>query len=209
MRAVSSAVSVAAHVGLGVLVLAGTTNRVRSMPASARDIEFVVSASPSRSAPAHGAQGLPLPLPAPPDAGPLSAAAPVIEGVPSLAPQFSGFVPSAAAPSQVAGAWAEAIGEAGPQVLTGPLPAYPELLRQAGVQGRVVLEAVVDTSGRVVPASVAVISATNPAFVAPARQALLATLFRPALVRGRLVALRVQIPYEFTIRSSHFFGTSP
>lgn len=48
----------------------------------------------------------------------------------------------------------------------------PELrLRQAGVQGRVVLEAVVDTTGRVVASSVQVVAATHPGFVAPVRQA--------------------------------------
>jgi protein TonB len=101
------------------------------------------------------------------------------------------------------------LGEGGPEVLTGPLPVYPELLRQAGIQGRVVLEAIVDSGGRVVPGSIAVVSATNPAFVAPARQALLATLFRPALVGGRMVAVHVRIPYDFTIRAGQSLWTSP
>ena len=86
-------------------------------------------------------------------------------------------------------------------MLTAPLPVYPELLRQAGVQGRVVLEAVVDTTGRVLPQSILVVSGTNPAFVAPARQALLATLFRPARVGGKAVQMRIRIPYDFAIRN--------
>jgi protein TonB len=89
------------------------------------------------------------------------------------------------------------------------LPVYPELLRQAGIQGRVVLEAVVDTSGRIVPASIVVVSATHPVFVAPSRQALLATVFRPAMVGGRIVAVHVRIPYDFTIRTSQSLRTSP
>ncbi len=83
----------------------------------------------------------------------------------------------------------------------GPLPVYPELLRQAGVQGGVVLEAVVDTTGRVLATSIAVVSATHPGFVAPARQALLATLFHPAMVGGKAIRMRVRIPYEFAIRN--------
>ena len=75
------------------------------------------------------------------------------------------------------------------EVLSGPLPVYPDLLRQAGVQGRVVLEAVVDTTGRVLGESILVVSATNPGFVAPARQALQATLFRPATVGGKACGL--------------------
>ncbi|OLC85930.1 MAG: hypothetical protein AUG85_00825 [Gemmatimonadetes bacterium 13_1_20CM_4_66_11] len=89
----------------------------------------------------------------------------------------------------------------GPQVLTGPLPRYPELLRQAGIQGRVLLEAIVDTTGQVLRDSILVVSATQSEFVAAARQALLTTLFRPAFVAGRAVRTRVRIPYEFAIRS--------
>jgi len=87
------------------------------------------------------------------------------------------------------------------EVLTGPLPVYPDLLRQAGVQGRVVLEAVVDTTGRVLAPSISIVSATNPGFIAPARQALVATLFRPAMIGGTAVRMRVRIPYEFAIRN--------
>jgi protein TonB len=86
------------------------------------------------------------------------------------------------------------------EILTSPLPLYPELLRQAGVQGKVVLEAVVDTTGRVLPLSISVVSATNTSFVAPARQALLTTLFRPAMAGGKPIRMRVRIPYDFTIR---------
>src|SRR6059058_4425934 len=35
-----------------------------------------------------------------------------------------------------------------PVLLAGPPPAYPDLLRAAGIQGRVVLQAVIDTLGR-------------------------------------------------------------
>lgn len=93
-----------------------------------------------------------------------------------------------------------------PLVLSGPLPAYPELLRQAGIQGRVVLEAVVDTTGKVVASSIQVVHATNPAFVEGARRALRATLFRPGRVAGRAVAVRVRLPFEFTIRNGAGFG---
>jgi hypothetical protein len=64
-----------------------------------------------------------------------------------------------------------------------------------------VLEAVVDTTGRVLAQSISVVSATHPGFVAPARHALLASLFRPAMVGGKAVWVRVRIPYEFAIRT--------
>jgi periplasmic protein TonB len=87
-----------------------------------------------------------------------------------------------------------------PMLLAGPAPDYPELLRQAGVEGRVVLEAVVDTTGRVEPGSIGVVAATNPAFVAPARRALAGALFRPARVRGRAVRVRIRLPTAFVLR---------
>ena len=90
----------------------------------------------------------------------------------------------------------------GPQVLTGPLPRYPELLRQAGIQGRVLLEAIVDTTGQVLRDSILVVSATQSEFVAAARQALLTTLFRPAFVAVALDLHRMRrIPLQI---SNHF-----
>ncbi len=85
-------------------------------------------------------------------------------------------------------------------MLAGPVPAYPELLRQAGIEGRVVLEAVIDTTGRVEPGSIGVVSATNPHFVEPARQTLAASLFRPGRVNGRAVRVRIRLPIAFGLR---------
>jgi len=71
---------------------------------------------------------------------------------------------------------------------------------QAGIQGRVVLAAVVDTLGRIEPRSFTVVSATHPGFVAPAQQALAASVFRPARMRGRAVRVRVHVPIDFRLR---------
>jgi protein TonB len=92
------------------------------------------------------------------------------------------------------------LAEEAPAILAGPLPAYPELLRQAGIEGRVVLEAVVDTLGRVEPRSIVAVTAGHPGFVAPAQRALAATLFRPARVHGRAVRVRVRVPIDFRLR---------
>ena len=115
---------------------------------------------------------------------------------------FPTYSPSIASSgrSGEAGAWSASLGETGPDVLTGPLPTYPELLRQAGVEGQVVFEALVDTTGRVEATSIALIAATHHGFVASARQALLATLFRPARVGGRAVPMLVRVPFAFAIR---------
>jgi protein TonB len=92
------------------------------------------------------------------------------------------------------------LAEEAPAILAGPLPAYPDLLRQAGIEGRVVLEVVVDTLGRVEPGSFVVVTARHPGFVAPAQRALAATLFRPARVHGRAVRVRVRVPIDFRLR---------
>ena len=98
------------------------------------------------------------------------------------------------------GVYSEAIVEEKPEILSHPPLQYPELLRTAGMQGRVVIEAIVDTSGRVLPSSVRVISSTHPGFEAPAKQLILKSLFRPGRVRGRAVSVLLSVPVEFTLR---------
>jgi len=85
-------------------------------------------------------------------------------------------------------------------MLAGPAAAYPELLRQAGIHGRVVLEAVIDTGGHVEPASVVVVESAHPVLVAPAQRSLLASLFRPARMQGRAVRVRVRLAFDFVLR---------
>lgn len=202
MKGFSSAVSISTHVAIGIAVLFGTTKTAQTDPGHPRvdSIIFTQLVEPPHH---HGGDPgifgligtldldlsrIPSSLPAP-QTGTL---------IPSFSPAYH---PATGPASGQLGGWDGVITE-GAEVLTGPLPVYPDLLRQAGVQGRVVLEAVVDTTGRVLATSIQVVSATNPGFVAAARQALLATLFRPAMVGGKPIRLRVRIPYEFAIRSS-------
>jgi protein TonB len=86
-----------------------------------------------------------------------------------------------------------------PERIGGPAPRYPELLRQAGIDGRVVVECVVDTAGRAEPGSVRVVAATNPLFEGPAREAVAASVFRPGRLAGRAVRVRVQVPVVFSV----------
>ena len=201
MKAFSSAVSITAHVALGAAVLLGTTRSGRSDPV--RPVADTVFFQPASHVEGDGG-GLSLPGPitvVPPDFGtiPVPTSPQTGATLPSFSPVYSGAVtnPGTGQSGGLGGLFTEEHAE----VLTGPLPVYPDLLRQAGVQGRVVLEAVVDTTGRVLSPSISVVSATNPGFVAPARQALLATLFRPAMIGGKPVRMLVRIPYEFAIRN--------
>ena len=201
MRAFSSVASITLHVGLGAAVLFGTAKAGRSDPTP--PIERPIVFQPASPVEKGGGVSLPGPITVvQPDIGNLSIATPLPQTgalMPSFSPVYAGAVstPTMGLPDGMGTLFTEEHAE----VLSGPLPVYPDLLRQAGVQGRVVLEAVVDTTGRVLAQSIAIVSATNPAFVAPARQALLATLFRPAMVGGKAVRIRVRIPYEFAIRN--------
>lgn len=80
-----------------------------------------------------------------------------------------------------------------------PAPAYPEMLRVAGVGGRVLAEFVVDTTGRVRPGSFVAVSTTHDLFTMSVCRTVASLRFTPALVQGRRVPQRVRVPFEFAI----------
>jgi protein TonB len=80
---------------------------------------------------------------------------------------------------------------------------YPELLKEAGIQGRVVVQAVIDTLGRAVPTSVKILQSPNPGFDRSAGNYVLNALLRPARVHGRAVRVLINIPIDFRITSAH------
>ena len=76
-------------------------------------------------------------------------------------------------------------------------PAYPERAREAGVQGRIWVRALVDTDGAVVTAEVVrSIPELDSAAVAVARRC----RFKPYPPQGERVRFRVEIPVLFTAR---------
>ena len=93
----------------------------------------------------------------------------------------------------------EAIVEEKPSVLSGPIPVYPELLKQAQIQGRVVVQAVIDTLGRAEPNTVKILQSPNPGFDQSAKNYVLKALFRPARVHGRAVRVLINIPIDYKI----------
>jgi len=86
-----------------------------------------------------------------------------------------------------------------PERLAGPQPVYPPLLQQAGIQGVVKVEAIIDTSGRVEPNSVRVVESPNPGFDQAAKTVVVKSLYRPARVYGRAVRVLIQQPINFQI----------
>jgi TonB family protein len=93
----------------------------------------------------------------------------------------------------------EAIVEEKPAVLSAPEARYPELLRQAGIQGRVVIQAIIDTTGRAEPNSIKIVRSPNPGFDEASRNWMLRALFRPARVHGRAVRVLVEVPIDYRI----------
>lgn len=94
----------------------------------------------------------------------------------------------------------ESVVEEKPERLTGPSLQYPDLLRQAGVQGRVLVQGVIDTTGRAIPNTVRVVQSPHPGFDEAAKRLMLQSLFRPGRVGGRAVKVLVSLPVDFTIK---------
>ena len=106
----------------------------------------------------------------------------------------TGIVPSS---DQV---YMESVVEERPEVLSGPQLQYPDLLRQAAIQGRVLVQAIIDTTGRAEPQSVKVLQSPNPGFDQSAKNYVLRALFRPARVHGRAVRVLINLPIDFKIK---------
>src|SRR5712664_4128589 len=85
------------------------------------------------------------------------------------------------------------------EIVSAPPPEYPPALRQAGLQGRVTVQAVFDTLGRAEPASLKVIARPNSAFDQSARAYVLHAVFRPARVKGRAVRVLITVPVDYRI----------
>ncbi len=78
-------------------------------------------------------------------------------------------------------------------------PRYPDILKSAGVEGEVLAQFVVDTTGRVEPGSFKVLKASHPLFEAAVRAALPGMRFIPAEVGNKRVRQLVQQPFVFAI----------
>jgi protein TonB len=116
--------------------------------------------------------------------------------------------PIASGPESTAGAPNVADGSPLPErfvekvvvALPGTAPRYPDMLRQAGVEGDVRAQFVVDTLGRVEPGSVRVLEATHDQFAAAVRTALSSRArFKPAEAGGHRVRQLVEQTFTFRL----------
>ncbi len=102
-------------------------------------------------------------------------------------------------PVDLAQVFTEAVVDEPPERISCPPPEYPRMMQQAGVEGVVVMQGVVDTSGRIERQSVEVIQSTQRAFDGPALQLLRRCIFRPGRVRGQAVRVLIQLPVQFSL----------
>jgi TonB family protein len=80
---------------------------------------------------------------------------------------------------------------------SAPTPAFPDRLRATGVEGRVLVQFVVDERGRPDMSSFKVLKSTDGELTASVRQSVLASSFIPAEASGRKVKQLVQLPFTF------------
>src|SRR5438477_4716243 len=85
------------------------------------------------------------------------------------------------------------------EIVSAPPLEYPPALQHAGLQGRVTVQAVIDTLGRAEPAPLKVIARPNTAFDESARAYVLHAAFRPARVKGRAVRVLIKVPVDYRI----------
>ncbi|HEY6854485.1 MAG TPA: TonB family protein [Gemmatimonadales bacterium] len=85
------------------------------------------------------------------------------------------------------------------EVVSADRPAYPDSLRDQGIEGRVTVQVVVDTSGRVEPGSAVVVQSPNAGFNQAALSFVYTARFRPATRRGHAVRAVVEVPIDFKL----------
>jgi len=93
----------------------------------------------------------------------------------------------------------ESVVEERPELISHPPVHYPEILKQAGIDGHVVVEAIIDTTGHAERGSIRILSSTNQLFEQPSKDVVAASVYRPGKISGRPVRVRVQVPLNFSV----------
>jgi len=78
-------------------------------------------------------------------------------------------------------------------------PRYPDMLRSANVEGEVLVQFVVDTTGRVERGSIKILKSSHDLFTNSVQSALGGMRFYPAEIGGRKVKQLVQQPFNFAL----------
>lgn len=84
-----------------------------------------------------------------------------------------------------------------PALINHPAIRYAPEMQALRIGGTLIVEATLDTTGRVIPSSVRVVQTPNPAFNDEARRVILAATYRPARKGGRAVRTTIRQPITF------------
>ena len=79
----------------------------------------------------------------------------------------------------------------------GPRPKYPQSMRDANMEGEVLTQFVVDTTGRAQMWTFKALRSTHPDFTEAVRSVIPLMRFYPAVLSGRKVKQLVQMPFVF------------
>jgi TonB family protein len=84
-----------------------------------------------------------------------------------------------------------------PALVTHPAIRYAPEMQALRIGGTLIVEATLDTTGRVIPGSVRIVQSPNPVFNEEARRVVLAATYRPARQGGRAVRTVIRQPITF------------
>jgi TonB family protein len=87
-----------------------------------------------------------------------------------------------------------------PMVISLPTPKYPEMARKAEIEGKVWVEVLIDTRGKVCDARIIRDSGANAGFEEAALEAAWKGEWRPAMQNKQPVAVRVSYPVVFKLK---------
>ncbi len=102
----------------------------------------------------------------------------------------------ASAPSGLGAPSATGVDEQ-PALVTHPSIRYAPEMQALRIGGTLIVEATLDTTGRVIPGSVRIVQSPNPVFNEEARRVVLAATYRPARQGGRAVRTVIRQPLTF------------
>src|SRR6266576_559878 len=86
-----------------------------------------------------------------------------------------------------------------PRLTSGPALTYPAPLLFSRISGRVIIDAVIDTTGRVEDGTVRALESTDARFNQAAKDYVRAARFTPGRIAGRAVRVRFEMPVEFKL----------
>jgi TonB family protein len=86
-----------------------------------------------------------------------------------------------------------------PELISCPVLEYPRMMRQASIEGQVLLRFIVETDGHVRKEHIEALSSSHRAFEEPAKAMISKCLFRAGRVRASAVRVLAEMPVVFSL----------